>query len=119
MPDDHLDFTLLPSELQHLGPLIARYAESDDVGRAAILANAPDEELRALSDGPAQHWDAINAFWTRTFPAILGRFKTLRWPWTASRKRRWRPSSNSTDAEATGWGLPPHTGRGSSSEAIV
>ena len=61
MPD-HLDFTLLPSELQHLGPLIARYAESDDVGRAAILANASDEELRALSDGPAQHWDAINAF---------------------------------------------------------
>jgi len=62
MADDQLDFTLLPSELQHLGPLIARYAESDDVDRSAILAHATDEELRALSDGPSQHWDAINAF---------------------------------------------------------
>ena len=62
MPHDQLDFTLLPSELRHLGPLIATYAEGDDVHRAAILANAPDEELRALSDGPSQHWDAINAF---------------------------------------------------------
>ena len=62
MPDDQLDFTLLPSELQHLGPLIARYAESDDVERSADLANATDEELRALSDGPSLHWDAINAF---------------------------------------------------------
>jgi cell division protein FtsI/penicillin-binding protein 2 len=62
MPDDQLDFTLLPSELQHLGPLITRYAESDDVDRAAALANASDQELRALSDGPSLHWDAINAF---------------------------------------------------------
>jgi len=62
MPDHQLDFTLLPSELQHLGPLIARYAESDDVERSANLANATDEELRALSDGPNLHWDAINAF---------------------------------------------------------
>jgi hypothetical protein len=62
MPDDQLDFTLLPSELQHLGPLIARYAESDDVDRAAALANASDQQLGALSDGPSLHWDAINAF---------------------------------------------------------
>jgi hypothetical protein len=62
MPDDQLDFTLLPSELQHLGPLIARYAESDDADRAATLASASDRELRALSDGPSRHWDAINAF---------------------------------------------------------
>jgi hypothetical protein len=62
MPDDQLDLRLLPSELQHLGPLIARYAESDDVERSADLANATDEELRALSDGPSLHWDAINAF---------------------------------------------------------
>ena len=62
MPDDQLDFTLLPSELQHLASLIARYAESDDVERAATLASASDQELRALSDGPSLHWDAINAF---------------------------------------------------------
>jgi hypothetical protein len=62
MPDDELDFTLLPSELQHLGPLIARYAESDDVDRAARIASASDQDLRALSDAPSTHWDAINAF---------------------------------------------------------
>lgn len=62
MPDDRLDFTLLPSELQHLAPLIARYSESDDVERATTLASASDQELRALSDGPGLHWDAINAF---------------------------------------------------------
>src|SRR6476646_4839873 len=39
--------------------------------------------------------------WTSTLPAIPGRFRTLRWRWTASRKLRWRPSSNSIDAEAT------------------
>ena len=62
IPDDQLDFTLLPSELQHLGPLIARYAESDDVDRAAAIASASDQELRALSNGPSLHWDAINRF---------------------------------------------------------
>src|SRR6476469_3359462 len=39
--------------------------------------------------------------WARTLPAIPGRFRTLRWPWTASPKLRWRPRSNSIDAEAT------------------
>jgi hypothetical protein len=62
MPDHQLDFTLLPSELQHLAPLIARYGESDDVEREATLRSASDRELRALSDGPSLHWDAINAF---------------------------------------------------------
>jgi cell division protein FtsI/penicillin-binding protein 2 len=62
MPHDRLDVTLLPSELQHLGPLIARYAESDDADRSAALANASDQQLRALSDGPSLHWDAINTF---------------------------------------------------------
>jgi hypothetical protein len=61
MPDE-LDFSLLPEELQPLGPLIARYAESDDVDRSELLANASDEELRELSEGPSAHWDAINAF---------------------------------------------------------
>src|SRR6478735_516990 len=50
--------------------------------------------------------------WTRTLPAIPGRFRTLRWPWTASRKLRWKPSSNSTDAEATGSGPSPSHGQG-------
>src|SRR6476659_8523878 len=50
--------------------------------------------------------------WTRTFPAIPGRFRTLRWPWTASRKLRWKPSSNSTDAEATGSGPSRSHGQG-------
>jgi citronellol/citronellal dehydrogenase len=62
MPDHQLDFTLLPGELRHLAPLIARYGQSDDVERAATLASASDQELRALSDGPRLHWDAINAF---------------------------------------------------------
>ena len=62
MPDGQLDFTLLPTELQHLGPLIARYAESDDVERSAAIATASDEELRALADGPSLYWDAINGF---------------------------------------------------------
>jgi hypothetical protein len=59
---DELDFSLLPEELRHLSPLIARYAESDDVDRSALLANASDEELRELSEGPGAHWDAINTF---------------------------------------------------------
>lgn len=62
MPEDELDFTLLPSELQRLAPLIAKYADSDDVERSAILARASDQELGALADGPSPHWDAINAF---------------------------------------------------------
>jgi cell division protein FtsI/penicillin-binding protein 2 len=59
---EELDISLLPEELRHLRPLIARYAESDDVDRAELLANASDEELRYLIEGPSAHWDAINAF---------------------------------------------------------
>jgi hypothetical protein len=59
---DELDISLLPEELRHLGPLIDRYAESDDVDRSELLANASDEELRNLIEGPSAHWDAINAF---------------------------------------------------------
>jgi hypothetical protein len=62
MPEEQPDFTLLPSELQHLAPFIASYAESDDAERSAILARASYQELRALADGPSPHWDAINAF---------------------------------------------------------
>jgi hypothetical protein len=59
---DDLDFSLLPVALQPLAPLIARYAESDDVERSRLLENASDEELRGLSEAPSAHWDTINAF---------------------------------------------------------
>ena len=49
---------MLPEDLRHLGPLIAKYAESDDVDRSELLANSPDEDLRELSKDQA-HWDAI------------------------------------------------------------
>ena len=62
MPGERLDFSLLPDELRHLGPLITRYAESDDVERSRLLEAASDEELRELSRAPAEHWDAINAY---------------------------------------------------------
>ena len=60
--DDELDFALLPDELRQLAPVIGRYAESDDAVRSDLLENASDEELRELSEAPAAHWDAINAF---------------------------------------------------------
>ena len=62
MPEDELDLSLLPSELQHLGPLICTYAEADDADRSTALTNASDQELRALSEAPSLHWDAINTF---------------------------------------------------------
>lgn len=57
-----LDLSLLPAELQSLASLISRYAESDDVGRAELLEQASDEELRELSEAPSGHWPTINAF---------------------------------------------------------
>jgi hypothetical protein len=62
MPDDELDFSLLPDDLRHLAALIERYAESDDVGRSELLAGASVADLRELTEAPAQHWDAINSF---------------------------------------------------------
>ena len=62
MPDDDLDLSLLPEGLQSLAPLVARFAEADDVGREELLANASEAELRELSEAPTEHWDAINAF---------------------------------------------------------
>jgi hypothetical protein len=61
MPTD-LDLSLLPDELRHLGPLIARYSESDDLVRSDLLATLSDDELRTLSDAPSAHWDTINAY---------------------------------------------------------
>jgi hypothetical protein len=69
---DELDFSLLPEELRGLAPLIARYAESDDVDRAEVLATASDKELRELSEGPSAHWDAINAFLNENVEAEPG-----------------------------------------------
>ena len=62
MADDDLDFSLLPTELQHLAPLIAKYSESDDADREAIVGAASPEELRELVAATEPHWDAINAF---------------------------------------------------------
>jgi hypothetical protein len=59
---DELDFSLLPTELQPLAPLISRYTESDDLERSELLENASREELRELSEAPGAHWDAINRF---------------------------------------------------------
>ncbi len=72
MADDQLDLSLLPDELQHLGPLISRYAESDDSDRSELLARASVEDLRALSEAPAPHWDAINAFLNENVEADPG-----------------------------------------------
>jgi hypothetical protein len=60
--DDDLDLSLLPAELQHLAPLISRYAEADDVARSDLLASASRDELGELAQAPTAHWDAINAF---------------------------------------------------------
>lgn len=62
MADEALDFSLLPEELRHLGPLIARYGASDDSEREDLLENASVDELRKLSDSAAPHWDSINGF---------------------------------------------------------
>ena len=63
MPNEiGLDFSLLPDDLQQLAPLIARYAESDDVDRSALVANATSHDLRLLCTSAEPHWDVINAF---------------------------------------------------------
>ncbi len=59
---EQFDFSLLPEELRQLGPLISRYAESDDADRSEQLAQASEVELRELSEAAEGHWDAINAF---------------------------------------------------------
>jgi hypothetical protein len=69
---EDLDFSLLPDELRELGPLIARYAESDDVERSALLEHASDGDLRELRDAPEGHWDAINAFLDENVAAAPG-----------------------------------------------
>jgi hypothetical protein len=40
-----LDFSLLPDDLRPLGPLISRYAVSDDVDRSDLLEQASDADL--------------------------------------------------------------------------
>ena len=58
-----IDLSLLPEGLQHRAPLVARFAEADDVDREELLASASESELLELSEAPAEHWDAINATW--------------------------------------------------------
>jgi hypothetical protein len=60
--EDELDFSLLPDELRHLAPLIPRYVELDDGDRTELLDSFSADELREVSEAPAAHWDAINAF---------------------------------------------------------
>src|SRR6266567_6899830 len=60
--ETELDFSLLSDHLQHLAPLIARYAEGDDADRSDLLARASTDDLRVLSTAADPHWDAINAF---------------------------------------------------------
>ncbi len=62
MAEPELDFALLPDELRHLAPLIAKYAEGDDVDRSQLIVSASADELRELSTATDPHWDAINAF---------------------------------------------------------
>jgi hypothetical protein len=62
MSGGELDFSLLPDDLRGLVALIERYAESDDVDRSELLANASVDDLRALKDSPEGHWQAINTF---------------------------------------------------------
>jgi hypothetical protein len=69
---EELDFSLLPDELRHLAPLMARYSESDDVDRSKLLAQASDEELGELSEAPAAHWESINAFLDKNVEAAPG-----------------------------------------------
>jgi hypothetical protein len=59
---DAVDLSLLPDELRELGPLIERYAESDDVARGALLDRASDDELHELAAAPGTTWPGINAF---------------------------------------------------------
>jgi hypothetical protein len=60
--DAAVDLSLLPDDLGHLAPLIARYAASDDVERGELLDRASDKELEELVRAPAASWPAINAF---------------------------------------------------------
>ncbi len=62
MSSDPLDLSILPEELRHLGPLIEKYAESDDAKRSDLLANASANELQTLNAASEPHWDAINTF---------------------------------------------------------
>ena len=59
-PAARLDFSPLPPELQRLAPLIARYAEGDDVDRSFLLEAASDEELRQLSTAPEGLWAGMS-----------------------------------------------------------
>lgn len=57
-----VDLSLLPDELQHLAPLIRRYAVGDDVERSRIEEESSREELVALTQAVEPHWPAIHEY---------------------------------------------------------
>ena len=56
------DLTGLPSEFQHLIPLIEKWAESDDSLRSDLISEAGERSLRELLESVAPHFDSINAY---------------------------------------------------------
>jgi len=56
------DLTGLPSEFQHLIPLIKKWAESDDSLRSDLISEASEPSLLELLESVAPHFDSINAY---------------------------------------------------------
>jgi hypothetical protein len=56
------DLSGLPSEFQHLIPLINKWAESDDSLRSDLISEADDPSLRELLESVAPHFDSMNAY---------------------------------------------------------
>jgi hypothetical protein len=56
------DLTGLPSEFQHLIPLIKKWAESDDSLRSDLISEAGEPSLLELLESVAPHFDSINAY---------------------------------------------------------
>jgi hypothetical protein len=56
------DLTGLPSEFQHLTPLIKKWAESDDSLRSDLISEAGEPSLRELVESVAPHFDSMKAY---------------------------------------------------------
>jgi hypothetical protein len=56
------DLTGLPSEFQHLTPLIEKWAESDDSLRSDLISEAGEPSLRELVESVAPHFDSMKAY---------------------------------------------------------
>ena len=57
-----VDLRKLPAELEPLAPLVREWSLGDDVEREAKHEAASSEELRAMYDAVAPHFDAINTW---------------------------------------------------------